>query len=145
MSRRPAVLLLGGLLAGVLLAVGLVALTDVIDQDRPEDSAGSSRLAVPRPKQVAPVPAVRRLHSAVHTLGRSCKPRSSTEQTTRVRRSVGVIIEFARRYPAVRFRIDDENGTTLSLLFVARDAVRPCAPELVPSLDRLVPAEYLTP
>lgn len=137
-------LLLAGLLAGLLLGVGLVGLTGALDQGRREDSSGSS-LAVPRPKQVAPLPAVRRLHRAVHTLGRSCTPRSSTEETTRARRSVGAILDFARRYPTVRFRIDDEIGTTLSLLFVARDAVRPCAPDLVPSLERLIPAEYLTP
>lgn len=54
------------------------------------------------------------------------------------------MLDFARRYPSVSFPIDDETGTTVSLLAVVRDEVRTCAPSLAGAVDAALPKPYRT-
>ncbi|MFF4728744.1 hypothetical protein ACFY3M_25990 [Streptomyces mirabilis] len=49
---------------------------------------------------------------------------------------------LSRRYPDARFPIDDETGTTLSLLLVTRQSMRDCAPALAVHVDRALPSDY---
>ena len=102
-------------------------------------------VTIPRPEAAAPAGAVKPVHRALHVLDRVCRPGGGTEQASRARRSVTVILDFARRYPNVSFPVHDETGTTLSLLFVARNEVQSCAPALTARVERLIPPEFLSP
>lgn len=89
--------------------------------------------------------AVKPVHRALHTLGRVCRPGAVTDPASRARRPVAVILDFARQFPNVSFPVHDETGTTLSLLFVARNEVQSCAPALTARVERLIPPEFLAP
>lgn len=144
-GRRTALLLLAVLVAAGALVLVLVGVIGWGSRDPATTTQSSQTLTLPRPEQTAPPAAVRPIHRALHTLGSVCKPGDDTKQTSRARPPLEVILDFARRYPNVSFPIHDETGTTLSLLFVARDSVRSCAPTLMPRVERLIPSEYLTP
>ena len=136
MSRRTALLLVGGLLA----SAALVVLTTV--GGRPASDGSPEGYRLPRPAERAAPSAVRPVHQALHTLGKVCTGDADPTQATAVGPAVDVILRFARRNPDVRFPIHDEVGTVPSLLFVARDSVRQCAPQFIGRIDRLIPAEY---
>lgn len=144
MTRPRALFLLAGLLASVSLALVLVGVVGSASRDQPVTAQPSQNLTLPRPNETAPPAQVAEIHRALHTLGRVCRPGADTDQTSRAQQPVAVILDFARRHPNVSFPIHDETGTTLSLLFVARDSVRSCAPSLMARIERLIPSEYLT-
>lgn len=137
MSRRTALLLIGGLLASATLVVMVTV------GGRPASDGSPEGYTLPRPAERAAPSAVRPVHQALHTLGKVCTEDADPVQATAVGSAVDVILRFARRNPDVRFPIHDEVGTTPSLLFVARDSVRTCAPWLTDRIERLVPPEYL--
>lgn len=142
-GRRTALLLLAALLAAGVLVLVLVGVIRWASPDSSLTTQPSQNVILPQPEQTAPAAAVRPVHRALHTLGRVCKPGDDTNRTSQAEPSLAVILDFAHRYPNVRFPVHDETGTTLSLLFVARDSVRSCAPGLIPRVDRLIPSEYL--
>lgn len=138
----------------MILLVGLVAITSLVlvlfksipqDVARPETTTDSSNATAPRPKETAPAPAAAQVHRALHALGRICKPNDTTDQTSRARQPVAVVLDFARRYPSVSFRVHDETATTVSLLIVVRYSLRSCAPTLMTRVNQALPAEYRTP
>lgn len=141
-ARNPWVVLVG---ATVVLAVLLAAavLSASRSADRPVRAEAPQNLSLARPDRTAPAAAVSAVHRALHRLGRACEgtPQGSREQ--RARRPVRDLLRFAREHPSVSFRIHDETGTTVSLLFVARAAVQSCAPSLTARVERQIPAEYL--
>lgn len=142
--HRGLVILLAGLVAIVSLA--LVLLKSIPQEmSRPEMITDSSNATAPRPVQTAPPAAASRVHQALHDLGRICKPNDTTDQTSRAREPVAVVLDFARRYPAVSFRVHDETATTVSLLIVVRYSLRSCAPTLMTRVNHALPAEYQTP
>lgn len=143
--RTTALLGLVGSVAIVLLVLLLVAVVDRNAPDQPATTQPPQNVTIPRPKETAPAAAVQPVHEALHTLGRVCRPGAGADQASRARRPVDVILDFARQYPNVSFPQHDETGTTLSLLFVARNEVQSCAPALTARVERLIPAEYLTP
>ena len=100
-------------------------------------------VTIPRPEETAPAGAFKPVHRAPHTLGRVCGG-SGTGQASQAWRPVTVILDFARQYPKVSFQVHDETGTTLSLLFVARNEVQSCASALTAQVEGLIPPEYLT-
>lgn len=57
-------------------------------------------------------------------------------------RDADLIRSFARRHPEAAFPVDDERGTTLSLLLVTRQALAACAPTLAAAVDAELPTEY---
>lgn len=129
------------------LAVGLVILGLVISGS-PDPSApaiitnGPPTPMAPRPDKTAPKYAVPRVHRALHALGRICKPDDTANRASQVRPHVETILDFARRYPEVSFPIDDETGTTVTLLFVTRDSLRTCGPSLVERVNQALPPQY---
>ena len=137
MSRRTALLLLGGLLASVALVV-MVSLEDQRVSDG--ETAGYT---IPRPQERAAPSTVRPVHRALHTLGEDCTTAAGPEQVAATESAVKVILGFARRHPDVRFPVHEEVGTVPSLLYVTRESVRSCAPWFVGRIERLIPAEYL--
>lgn len=145
MSRPTALIVLAGSVAIVALAVGLAAVVGWNSPDQPVNTQPPQNITIPRPEETAPAAAVKPVHRALHTLGRVCRPGGGTDQTAQARRPVTVILDFARQYQNVSFPVHDETGTTLSLLFVARNEVQTCAPALAAQVERLIPAEYLTP
>ena len=144
MNRPTALLVLVGSVAVVLLVLVLVV---AVDQDSapPVTTPSSQNVTIPRPEETAPASAVKPVHRALHGLGRVCRRGGGTDRASRARRPVNVILDFARRFPNVSFPVHDETGTTLSLLFVARNEVQDCAPALTAQVERLIPAEYLAP
>ena len=145
MSRSTALIVLAGALAVVSLVLVLAAVVGQNSTDQPGTTQSPQNVTLPRPEETAPAAAVMPIHRALHTLGRVCRPGAVTDQASRARRPVAVILHFARRYPSVSFPVHDETGTTLSLLFVARNEVQSCAPALTARVERLIPPEFLTP
>jgi hypothetical protein len=69
--------------------------------------------------------------------------RRSTRSASRlVLRALRAIKRFVADHPNARFPIDDETGSTLSLLFVFRDELLTCAPSLVEGIASLIPGRY---
>ena len=142
-GHRAALLTLAVVIVAVPLLLVVAALTP--SGDVAIVARSPQNLTMPRPEQTAPPSAVRPVHRALHALGRLCASEKRTGQAQLAQPPVTVIIAFARRYPNVSFPIHAETGTTLSLLFVARDSVRSCAPSLAARVERLIPSEYLAP
>lgn len=81
---------------------------------------------------------VQEIHDALHDIGAECL---KTEPSVDIIRSdVDLIIAFAARYPVGRFPIDDETATASSLLLIAREAVKMCAPAEMQRIDAALEA-----
>ena len=145
MSRPAALLALVSSLGVVSLVLVLTVVVGQTSKDQPGITQSPHNVALPRPEESAPAAAVEPIHRALHSLGRACRPGAGIGQEAQARRPVGVILDFARQYPNAGFPVHDETGTTLSLLFVARDEVQSCAPALTARVERLIPRKYLTP
>lgn len=89
-----------------------------------------------------PAAEVRPVHGALHDLDARCKPGASSKVQIGLARDADRIVAFARRYPNARFPIDDETGSTLSLLLVARQSLRTCAPAAAATVDGALPPQY---
>jgi len=138
----------------VLLAMTTVlalAVTDVVRGDRAgapgvrSSIFGVAPSPLPEPKRSAPAGRVDEVHRALHALGRACRPSSADRSVDGVRRPVAVMLRFARGYPNAGFRVDDESGSTFSLLVVLRNELETCDPTLVPAVEDLLPAEFRDP
>lgn len=83
------------------------------------------------------------VHAILHRLERTCA-RSGRSPAARAQldRDVATILAFARAYPEAQFQIDDETGRTLSLLLVAREATRRCAPQASARLNAALPERF---
>ena len=99
----------------------------------------------PEPSSSAPPAQVEGVHQALHRLGDQCEPVRNDRSKSVIKRDVDTILAFARRYPEGRFPIDDETGSVLSLLLVARDTLRPCEPAEAARVDRALPSEFRDP
>lgn len=143
--RRKLVILAASLLAIGMVALGLGMLTSP-DQTTPAATfSGSPTPMAPRPEEQAPKNESRRVHRALHAIGRICESGDTSERTALVRPQIETILGFARRFPDVSFPIDDETGSTVALLIVTRDGVRTCAPSLMGKVNGALPPEYQLP
>ena len=141
-SRAVAVVLIGVAIVGTLI-LGTVLLNSGPSPDPPAAVVPSAQS--PEPRSSAPPAQVEGVHQALHSLGDQCEPVRSDRSKPSINRDVNTILAFARRYPEGRFPIDDETGSVLSLLLVARDALRPCEPAEASRVDRALPAEFRDP
>jgi hypothetical protein len=94
----------------------------------------------------SPVPTavqVQAVHRALHDIDAQCPGagKDPVDAQSRVQGDVETIVAFAQRYPdaAFPFPIDQETGRTQSLLLVARQAMRTCAPALASRLNLALP------
>lgn len=136
------------LLASAALGLGV---TRFLPQD-PEPGAevlvsegGVAASTLPLPSQSPPQPRVEAAHRALHVVGRACRQPTIDRGGDAVRAPVEQIRRFAGDYPNGGFTIDDEPGTTLSLLIVLRYELQSCEPALVPGVDALLPVEFRDP
>jgi hypothetical protein len=106
---------------------------------------GTAESMLPKPTQFPPRERVGAAHRALHAMGRACKQPFATRDRASVRRPVEVMEQFARDYPNGGFTIDDEPGTTLSLLVVLRYELQNCDPTLVPGVEELLPERFRDP
>ena len=138
--REPAVVVAALLLVGVILAVVAV----VTAGREPPRATGDAPQPTPvqtANKTLAQVE-VQPVHDALHDIAARCRPGAAADDPRRVAQDAAVIMSFARRYPQAEFPIDDERGTTLSLLLVARQALTDCAPAVAAAVDDQLPTEY---
>lgn len=133
--------------AAILLAVTVILGTVLLHPASAPNSqvATVSNVQSPEPSSSAPPAEVERLHKALHNLGEQCEPVRSDRSKPSINRHVATILAFARRYPEGRFPIDDETGSVLSLLLVARDTLRPCEPVEAARVNRALPSEFRHP
>jgi hypothetical protein len=98
---------------------------------------GSDRPAQPAAREVE------RVHAILHRLERTCaRNRRSGAARARLERDVDTILAFTAAYPEARFPIDDESGSAPSLLLVAREATRRCAPAASQRLEQALPEQF---
>jgi hypothetical protein len=128
-----------------LLAVAGLAADHVIGQSADRPPATLVGPVAERTYTTAPGGEVREVHRALHGLGDRCAQPESTRSQPAVGRHVAVMLDFARRHPDAQFEIDDENGTSLSLLLVLQDELRECAPALLPGVLDLLPPDLRRP
>lgn len=146
LARHPIVAVLIALALTVAVARGLAAALKPA-QARPVTGVqgGTAESVLPKPTQFPPRARVEASHSALHAMGRACKQPLATRDPASVRRPVEVMARFARDYPNGGFTIDDEPGTTLSLLVVLRYELQSCEPTLVPEVEELLPERFRDP
>jgi len=96
----------------------------------------------PEPSSSASPAQVEAVHQALHSLGDQCRLGKSDRSDASINRNVDTLLTFARRYPEGRFAIDDETGSALSLLFVARDTLRPCDSVEAARVDLALPSKF---
>ena len=72
-------------------------------------------------------------HVALHEIGAQCL--ADDPDLGVIAEDVDRIIEFSQRFPIGRFPIDDETATASSLLLIAREAVKSCAPAEADRID----------
>ena len=137
--------LVASVLAIAVIALGWGILASLNQTTPPVIMNGTPTPMAPRPETQAPKDEAQRVHRALHAIGRICESGDPAGRTTLVRPHIDTILDFARRFPDVSFPIDDETGTTVSLLIVARDGVRTCAPSLVDKINSALPKQYQLP
>ncbi len=83
---------------------------------------------------------VRRIHATLHAIDRVCTGgRVGPGARRLLELDARMFARFARAYPQAQFRIDDEDARSVSLLLVAREALRGCAPQAAAIVDRALP------
>ena len=141
-----AVFLALGLLGGGAWGIAYAFSAGDPRSERPVTAqSGVAPSVLPEPTQFPPRARVDQVHRALHAMGRACKQPVTAREPDAVRRPVAVMEEFARVYPSGGFRIDDEPGSTLTLLIVLRSELQACEPSLLPSVEALIPEEYRDP
>ena len=106
---------------------------------------GTAESTLPSPTQFPPRSRVEEAHRALHAMGRACKVPISKRAPESVRGPVEIMKRFGRDFPDGGFTIDDEPGTTLSLLVVLRYELQNCDPSLVASVEDLLPQRFRDP
>lgn len=131
------------ILVGVVAGVSASMFPRRASQNSPPVRGGSqvTPYTLPTPTASLDPSQVEPAHRALHDLGRACR-RPPDRDPERVLRSLDTIERFARLNRDARFPIDDEVGTTLSLLVVVRNELASCAPGLLSRVDALIPSEY---
>ena len=153
--ERPARFLIQRPMAAVLVALAVLGVASLglstLTGGSPARAPSHGRTSQPVAPYALPTPEVildesesQPAHRALHALGRACQPKVAERTRNSVLRPLRVIERFASRYPAGGFTIDDESGTTLSLLIVVRNELETCDPGLVPRVDELIPGRYRT-
>ncbi|MFJ9011654.1 hypothetical protein [Streptomyces canus] len=140
--RREAVVLTVTAVAAVGFGTAaLLAANDGPDSSRSATATPSASPVRPPADQVQPV------HDALHDIDARCGGNATAASSDQapLQRDADRVVAFARRYPNARFPIDDESGTTLSLLLVTRQGLLTCAPEAAATVDRALPSDFRTP
>ena len=126
---------------GLAVSAGL-SLQHLFEQ--PEDTPGPAVLvsaaSTPTHPSVPPGEADQ-AHRALHRLGEACADHQHRSQAT-IDREVEALLGFARRHPRGGFQIDDEHGTSLSLLLVLREELASCDPAALPQVETLLPPRF---
>lgn len=142
-----AVAIVAGAVAFGLVAAALAVRVGGSNRDAPPAIVAGTPSGT-RSYSTPPPPDVQQVHDVLHDFDRWCTPQADDRARRHLARGVELIVNFARRHPDARFPIDDETGTTLSLLLVARNELRDCAPAAALAADRALPTEIreqLTP
>lgn len=140
--HRPQLVMVAAavVVAGMVAAVVMIAISyrqpSRVSDDGPPPLASVPTANTPAQAEVQPI------HDALHDIAARCRPGAVADDPARVTRDTDVIRSFARRHPDVAFPIDDERGTTLSLLLVTRQALADCSPALAAAVDEELPTEY---
>ena len=140
-GRRRRRTLVVGLLATIGLPLAIGTFLSALAPAPPGDDASGTAAAAPSP---IPMADLDRVHAALHDIGERCFPQPSTDPASReaLDADTSVITSFAARYPDIRFSIDDESGTALSLLLAARDDLATCRPGAAAVIDAALPSPY---
>lgn len=130
-----------------IYAIGLsLAVVALVTAGLTWPRGGGARSGTTNTNPTTPPPAaVRRVHAVLHHIGHTCKPSIGTRAQHELMGDVQTLVAFAHRYPAARFRIDDENAQTVSLLLVARQALQTCAPAAAAAANRALPVDLRRP
>ncbi len=125
--RQPWVLAAAALMLVLLAFGGVLAAV--------ESDGGSRTASAPGTAEI------RRIHATLHAIDRVCT-RAHIDPATRrlLERDARMFARFARTYPQARFQIDDEDARPVSMLLVAREALRRCAPGAAAIVDAALPA-----
>ena len=142
LARGPVIVAALSLLLVVLGSLIILVSGPTSDEPATTPRAEITPYTLPSPTQQPPRRRVDDVHDALHALGRACDTSAERRDPSDVRRAVDSIVAFATEFPSAGFRIDDEPGTTLALLIVARHELRSCAPSLMPRVQQLIPQEY---
>lgn len=143
--RRPMVGVVVLLVLVAALSAGGAYLLSARRTPPASASLGADMVApavLPTPTQHPPRARVEAAHQALHALGRACKAPSANFTRERVRHPLDAIERFADDYPGGGFSMDDEPGSTLTLLIVVWDSLKECDPSFAPEIERLIPEQY---
>ena len=144
-GRRRRRTLVVGLLATIGIPLAIGAFVSALAPAPPGDDASGTAATVNSPIP-SPVPTadLDRIHAALHDIGARCFPQPSTDPASReaLDADASVIISFAAHYPDIRFSIDDESGTALSLLLATRDDLATCRPGAAAVIAAALPSPY---
>lgn len=134
--------LLAPLLPATALLVALTACGTSGRSEAPKDRGpAAARVAAGGPNQGEK----RQISAALNAAGSAClgRARLAPAGRDRAERAVATLVRFYRKYPRQEFRLPEggaESAHMLSVLLVARDKLRRCAPEAVAAIDRALPA-----
>jgi len=92
----------------------------------------------------APAAEVQPMHNALHDIAARCPPggRALAQGQQELQHDVDLVLAFANQYPNIQVTLDDESGTSLSLLIATRADLRGCAPTQTARVDAAIPAEF---
>jgi hypothetical protein len=144
-SRRRPDVLLPAVVATVALALAVAAVVAQRDRSGGGGAAVGAAASSAAPAVTPPVGQVRPVHEALHDIDATCRAKGQSGEQTSLARDADTVIAFSRRYPDARFPIDDETGTTLSLLLVTRQGLRDCAPVLTARVNQALPLDFRDP
>jgi len=137
-------LLAGTAAFGLVIALALLRGTSAggAGPVSPPDRQGATS-AMPSPAS-APADEVQRMHDALHDIAARCPPgeRSLAQGQKELQHDVDLVLAFADQYPKVQVTLDDETGTSLSLLIATRSDLRGCAPNQAARVNAALPAEF---
>jgi hypothetical protein len=113
-------------------------------QPSPGDGAPAVLLggSAPPTSPTVPEDEVQVMHRALHSVGETCARAAPARSQATLDRDVTVLLDFARRHPEGQFAIDDETGTSLSLLLVLRQDLGTCDPTALPVIESLLPPSF---
>lgn len=137
-----------GLLPPTIAATAALAFVIAAMMALRNGPAGSAATAAPSATAIGvtpPAAQVRPVHEALHDIDATCTTKSARGKQTSLARDADTVIDFSRSYPNARFLIDDETGTTLSLLLVTRQGLRDCAPVVAARVDQALPPDFRDP
>lgn len=139
----------GKALLGVIafaLTVGLGWLVSSLQPDTTDPAIPTAPQSMSTNTVQVPGDQVGRVHAALHDIGARCGPTAANPSARQqLAADAEVIVSFAERYPEALFTVDDEAGRTLSLLLVARDELRICAPAASRRADLALPPQFRAP